>query len=173
MAKTIDLRRHFKNDGDALSAEGVEAAVKAGRALAGRYQLAVSSGAQRATQAVACLLAGHGRPVAGGVIVEPDLRSANEARWIELAREAGGGNLEAVRGLEPDFVASEAATLSEALRRVLDALDDGQAAIVVGHSPTNEAAVLGLTGQVIAPLAKGMGVRIVAGDDGFSLTPLR
>ena len=172
MAKTIDLRRHFKNDGDVLSAEGVAAAVKAGKALTGRYRLAVSSGAQRATQAVACLLAGHGKAVAGGVVVEPGLRSAHEARWIELVGEVGGDDLEAVRALDPDFVASEAVTLSGALRRVFDALDDGEAAMVVGHSPTNEAAVLGLTGQVIAPLAKGKGVRIVAGEDGFSVTPL-
>lgn len=171
MAKTIDLRRHFKNDGDVLSAEGVEAAVTAGKALTGRYRLAVSSGAQRATQAVACLLAGHGKPVAGGVIVDPGLRSAQEARWIELIGQAGGDDLEAVRTLDPDFVASEAATLSGALRRVFDALADGEAAIVVGHSPTNEAAVLGLTGQVIAPLAKGKGVRIVSDAGRFSVTP--
>ena len=172
MAKTIDLRRHFKNDGDVLTAEGVKAAVAVGRALTRRYQLAVSSGAQRATQAVACLLAGHGKAVAGGVTVDPGLRSAHEARWIELINEAGEEDLDAVRALAPDFVASEAAALSDALRRVLDALDDGEAAIVVGHSPTNEAAVLGLTGQVIAPLAKGKGVRIVAGEEGFSVTPL-
>ncbi len=29
MAKTIDLRRHFKNDGDVLTAEGVAAGVQA------------------------------------------------------------------------------------------------------------------------------------------------
>lgn len=172
MAKTIDLRRHFKNEGDVLSAEGVAAAVKAGKAQTGRYRLAVSSGAQRATQAVACMLAGHGKAVAGGVIVDPGLRSAHEARWMELIGEAGGDDLAAVRALDPDFVASEAAALSDVLRRVFDALDEGEAAIVVGHSPTNEAAVLGLTGQVIAPLAKGKGVRIVAGDEGISVTPL-
>jgi phosphohistidine phosphatase SixA len=172
MAKTIDLRRHFKNDGDMLSAEGVAAAVKAGKAMTGRYRLAVSSGAQRATQAVACLLAGHGKAVAGGVIVDPGLRSTNEARWIELIGEVGGDDLGAIRTLDHGFVASEAAALSDALRRVLDALNDGERAIVVGHSPTNEAAVLGLTGELIAPLAKGKGVRIVAGEEGFSLMPL-
>ncbi len=172
MAKTIDLRRHFKNDGDVLSAEGVAAAVKAGKAMTGRYRLAVSSGAQRATQAVACLLAGHGKAVTGGVIVDPGLRSAHEARWIELIGQAGAEDLDAVRNLDPDFVASEAEALSDALRRVLDALNEGERAIVVGHSPTNESAVLGLTGELIAPLAKGKGVRIVAGEGGFSVTPL-
>jgi hypothetical protein len=33
--------------------------------------------------------------------------------------------------------------------------------VVVGHSPTNEAAILGLTGQVIGPMGKGEGVLIV------------
>ena len=30
-----------------------------------------------------------------------------------------------------------------------------------GHSPTNEAAVLGLTGQVVPPLGKGTGVVLI------------
>ena len=46
------------------------------------------------------------------------------------------------------------------------------AALVVGHSPTNEAAVLGLTGEVVAPLAKGAGVRVIAGDDGYRVEPI-
>jgi hypothetical protein len=172
MAKTIDLWRHFETDGDVLSAEGVKAAVKAGKQLVGPYQMAVSSGAQRATQAVACLLAGHGKVVAGGVVVDAGLRSDNEARWRELVGEAGRDHLDAIRALDPDFVAAEAEVLSGALRRVLAALHDGGAALVVGHSPTNEAAVLGLTDDVISPLAKGKGVRIVADHGTFSVTPL-
>lgn len=172
MAKTIDLRRHFPNDGDVLTADGVKAAVKAGRKMTGRYQLAVSSGAQRTTQAVACLLAGHGKVVAGGVAVDPDLRSARESRWMELIGQAGGDDLAAIRALDPAFVDTEATALSGALRRVLAALDEGGAALVVGHSPTNEAAVLGLTGELIAPIAKGQGVRIVAAGAIFTLSPL-
>lgn len=172
MAKTIELRRHFRNQGDVLSAEGVAAAVRAGKALAGPYQLAVSSGAQRATQAVACLLAGHGKPVAGGVRVDPGLRSPHEARWIDLIGQAGAEDLGAIRAIDPDFVAAEAAALSGVLRRVFAALEEGGAAIVVGHSPTNEAAVLGLTGELVAPIAKGKGVRIVADHGAFVVTPL-
>jgi phosphohistidine phosphatase SixA len=172
MAKTIDLRRHFPNDGDVLTADGVEAAVKAGRKMTGRYQLAVSSGAQRTTQAVACLLAGHGKVVAGGVTVDPGLRSAHENRWIELIGQAGGDDLAAIRALDPAFVSAEATALSGVLRTVLAALDEGGAAVVVGHSPTNEAAVLGLTGELVAPIAKGKGVRIVADGGSFTVTPL-
>jgi hypothetical protein len=50
--------------------------------------------------------------------------------------------------------------------------DDGRA-LAVGHSPTNEAAVLGLTGELVPPLAKGEGVLVVADDDGYSVRPLR
>src|SRR3954465_8087269 len=115
MAKTIDLRRHFPNDGDVLTSDGVKAAVKAGKAMTGRYQQAVSSGAQRATQAVACLLAGHGKAVAGGVTVDPALRSAHESRWIELIGQAGGDDLAAIRALDPAFVAAESAALAGVL----------------------------------------------------------
>ncbi len=33
-------------------------------------------------------------------------------------------------------------------------------------------AVLGLTGEIVGPLAKGEGVLVVAGDDGYSVEPL-
>ena len=171
MAKTIDLRRHFKNDGDVLTPEGVAAAVSTGKSMTRPYQLAVSSGAQRATQAVACLLAGHGKPLAKGVIVDPGLRSSDEARWIELVNEAGD-DLEAIRDLDPDFVAAEAQALSLVLRRIFSQLEEGGAALVVAHSPTNEAAVLGLTGEIVTPMAKGKGVRIVSSGTGFVVTLL-
>jgi hypothetical protein len=41
-----------------------------------------------------------------------------------------------------------------------------------GHSPTNEAAVLGLTGRTVAPLSKGAGVLVVDGGDGYQVEPL-
>ena len=52
-----------------------------------------------------------------------------------------------------------------ALRRVLEALPEGGRALVAGHSPTNEAAVLGLTGELVAPLGKGAGI-LVTEDEG-------
>ncbi len=172
MAKTVELRRHTDNDGDFLTAEGVRAAVEIGRGLAGDYQLAVSTGAQRATQAAACMLAGLGRRVRDGVAVEPGLRSDFEDRWRELAGRASGGGLAAFRDLEPDFVDGEARILGDALRRVFDALAEGGRALVVGHSPTNEAAVLGLTGRLVDPMGKGAGVLITADGAGFSVEAL-
>jgi hypothetical protein len=103
--------------------------------------------------------------VPGGVVIEPGLRSRVEDRWRAAYKKAGSGTLWALREADPDLVAEDSERLGAALRRVLDALPDDGRALVVGHSPTNEAAVLGLTGETVAPLAKGAGVRILAGDD--------
>ena len=172
MAKILELRRHTDNEGDVLSREGVRAALDIGRRLEADYDLAVSTGAQRATQALACMLAGQGRPVPGGVVVETDLRSQAEDRWRELASQAEGGDLSAFRETDPDFVGAEAAALGAALRRVFDELAEGGRALVVGHSPTNEAAVLGLTGEVVGPLGKGEGVLVIADGETFRVEPL-
>src|ERR671914_2919770 len=165
MAKYIELRRHTDADGDVLTPEGVQAAIQIGSRLTGGYDLLVSTGAQRATQTLACFLAGLGEKVRQGVVVEPGLRSRVEDRWRAAYEKAGSGDLPALREADPEIVEEDSATLASALRRVLDALPDGGRALVAGHSPTNEAAVLGLTGEIVAPLAKGAGVRVLAGDD--------
>jgi hypothetical protein len=172
MARFVELRRHTDNDGDVLSGDGVAAAVRIGAGLAGGYRVGVSTGAQRATQTVGCLLAGLGQAVPGGVVVEAGLRSEREDRWRAVSKQAGGGDLEAMRAVDPDLVAEESATLGAALRRVLDRLEDGERALVVGHTPTNEAAVLGLTGQLVPPLGKGAGVLVVADGDDLRVEPL-
>jgi hypothetical protein len=69
-------------------------------------------------------------------------------------------------------VEQDSATLGDALRRVLGRLPDGGRALVVGHSPTNEAAVLGLTGEVVPPISKGDGVLVVEDDDRFRVESL-
>jgi hypothetical protein len=43
---------------------------------------------------------------------------------------------------------------------------------VVGHSPTNEAAVLGLTGQLVPPLGKGKGVLVTEDGERFAVAAL-
>ena len=55
---------------------------------------------------------------------------------------------------------------------MLDRLPDGGRALAVGHSPTNEAALLGLTGTIIEPMAKGAGVLVVAEGDETRVEPL-
>jgi broad specificity phosphatase PhoE len=169
MARYVELRRHTDADGDVLTPEGVRAATEIGARLRGGYDLLVSTGAQRATQTLACFLAALGERVAGGVVVEAGLRSRREDRWREAYEKAGNGELEALRTADPELVAEDSAALGAALGRVLDALADGRRALVVGHSPTNEAAVLGLTGQIVGPISKGAGVLLVADDRGYRL----
>lgn len=164
MSRTIEVRRHTDNDGDVLSAAGIADALALGRHAAGTdHALVVSTGAQRATQAAACIIAGGGLSVAGGVVVVPGLRSTDEDRWRAAYRSAGSGALDDLRAADPDFVDAEVEALGAALQSVADLLDDGQRALVIGHSPTNEAAVRGLTGITIDPLGTGHGV-VLTGD---------
>jgi broad specificity phosphatase PhoE len=172
MARSVELRRHTDNDGDVLTGDGVAAAMALGAGLGGGYRVAVSTGAQRATQTVGCLLAALGEPVPGGVVVEAGLRSEREDRWRAVAKEADGGDLAAMRAVDPGFVDEEAAALGAALGRVLERLGDGERALAVGHSPTNEAAVLGLTGELVAPLGKGAGVLVTDDDGTWRVEPL-
>lgn len=173
MAKYLELRRHTDDDDDALSADGVRQALRIGAGLQGDYDVLVSSGAQRATQTLACFLAALGQKVPGGVVVEQGLRSKIEDRWKTAYQVAGSGELNALGSADPELVEQDSVTLGSALRRLLDTLSDGGRALVVGHSPTNEAAVLGLTGEVVEPLSKGGGVLIVEEDEGIRVEPLR
>jgi len=162
MARYVELRRHTDSDGDALTEDGVRAALEIGRGLAGGYVLLVSSGAQRATQTLACFACALREPVPGGAVVEPGLRSHVEDRWRAAYQQAGSGNLAALREADPELVREHSAALGAALRRVLERLPEEGRALAVGHSPTNEAAVLALTGSIIEPMAKGAGVIVVA-----------
>src|SRR4029453_14153267 len=80
MARFVELRRHTDNDGDVLTPDGVAAALQLRTGLAGGYRVAVSTGAQRATQTVGCLLAALGQPVPDGVVGEAGVRSGRGDR---------------------------------------------------------------------------------------------
>lgn len=169
MARSIELRRHTENDGDTLTAEGVEAALALGAALHGGYQVVVSSGAQRATQAAACMIAGLGESIPGGVVVEPGLRSSLEDEWRAAYQAAGAGDLQSLLDADPALVHADSALLAQGLRHVFERLGNGQRALAIGHSPTNEAAVFGLTGIMIVPMSKGDGVVVIDTGEGFEL----
>ena len=105
-------------------------------------------------------------------MVEAGLRSEREDRWRDALpgggqRRAGG---DAVG--RPRVRGRGGGRLGAALGRVLDRLGDGDRALAVGHSPTNEAAVLGLTGDLVAPLAKGAGVLITEDQGTFRVDPV-
>jgi hypothetical protein len=107
------------------------------------------------------------------VVQEIGLRSVVEDRWRGAATTAGSSELERIRRVDPELVEKETWLLGAALRRVAERLPDGGRALVVGHSPTNEAAVLGLTGTSIPPLGKGDGVLVVEAGGRFTVEPLR
>jgi hypothetical protein len=172
MAKYVELRRHTDADGDVLTPDGVRAALAIGVDLKGGYEVAVSTGAQRATQTLACILAGLGEKVPRGVLIEVGLRSSVEDRWRAAYEKAGSGHLAALLEADPELVERDSAKLATALRRVLDTLTDGGRALVVGHSPTNEAAVFGLTGEIVEPLSKGAGVLVVEDGGAFLVEKL-
>lgn len=173
MAKSVELRRHTASDGDVLTPEGIEAAVAVGARLEGDYDLLVSSGAQRATQTLACFLAGLGRAVPGGVVVDDRFRSSVEDRWFAAYKRAGAGDIESFRQVDADLVAGESARLSTALEDIFGRLPDGGRALIVGHSPMHEAAIYGLTGEMVDPIRKGAGVVVVMDAQGsFRVEPL-
>jgi broad specificity phosphatase PhoE len=172
MTRTIELRRHTDNDGDLLSEEGVAAAVEIGRTITGDFDLVVSSGAQRATQTAACFISGMEGNVRGGVVVDSRFRSEFEDEWKEAYERGGAGDLESFRRAAPELVAGESKLMGGALRELLDRLAEGGRALVVGHSPMQEAAVYGLTGEIVEPLSKGAGVRVVAEDENLRVEAL-
>jgi len=160
--RQVELRRHTDNEGDTLTPEGVAAAEAIGRdRLHPPYAAFVSTGAARATQMLEILRRAAGQDDTP-IEVVPGLRSAVEDRWRQSAKGAGkGADLDAIRRVDPDLVERESWLLAEALRQVVQRLPEGGRALVVGHSPTNEAAVLGLAGQTVPPVAKGGGLLLV------------
>jgi broad specificity phosphatase PhoE len=172
VTKAVELRRHTDNDGDALTDDGVRAALEIGARLAGNYTLLVSSGMQRATQTLACFLAGLGERVPDGVIVEPGLRTESEGRWREIYARTGKPDLASFRAADPGFVEAEQTRLGAALGRIFAALPDDGRALAVGHSPTNEVAVFALAGKDVAPLAKGAGVLVESHGDEYRVEPI-
>ncbi len=171
MVKTVELRRHTAADGDVLTPDGVVAALKIGKQLQGGYEIAVSSGAQRATQTLACFLAGGGSMIAGGVVVDTRWRSDVEERWRSAYEATGSGDIEAFEKADPELVEKESILLAGALSDLFDQLPDGGKAIVVGHSPMHEVAIYGLTGKVIPPLSKGAGVLVTKSDRSYHVEP--
>jgi broad specificity phosphatase PhoE len=169
----VELRRHTDNEGDRLTPQGVADAEAIARdGLRPPYAAFVSTGAARASQMLEILRHAAGQdempitPVTG-------LRSSVEDRWREAARAAGkGADLDAIRAIDPDLVERESWLLGSVLRQVVDGLPVGGRALVVGHSPTNEAAVLGLAGQVVPPLGKGRGVLLTEDGGAYRVEPM-
>jgi hypothetical protein len=176
LMRYVELRRHTDNEGDRLTSQGAEHAEMIGRdRLQPPYAAFVSTGAARATQMLEILRHAAGQDDTP-ITVAAGLRSSVEDRWRQAATAATaagkGADLEAMRALDPDLVERESWLLASALRQVVEALPDGGRALVAGHSPTNEAAVLGLAGQVVRPLGKGEGILLTEDGGGYLVEPL-
>ena len=169
----VELRRHTDNEGDRLTRQGAADAEKIGRRrLHPPYAAFVSTGAARATEMLEILRHAAGQDDTP-ITQATGLRSAVEDRWRVAAKAAGkGADLDALRAIDPDLVERESLLLASALREVVDGLPDGGRALVVGHSPTNEVAVLGLAGQVVPPLGKGEGVLLIEYGGDYRVEPL-
>jgi hypothetical protein len=169
----VELFRHTENDGDALTTEGVAAAEQIGRErLTPPYAVFGSSGAHRADEMVEILRRAAGQEDVP-VTEVPGLRSSVEDRWRSASSAAGkGATVEAMREVDPDLVEKESSLLGSALRAVFDGLPDGGRALLVGHSPTNEAAILGLTAEVVGPLGKGEAMLVVEDQGRYQVRPM-
>lgn len=169
----VELRRHTDNDGDQLSEQGVSDAEAIGRTgLHPPYAAFVSTGAERATAMLRILRRAAGQDDIP-ITTQTGLRSVVEDRWREASKAAGkGASVEQMRAIDPDLVEHESRLLGSALQQVVEGLPEGGRALVVGHSPTNEAAVSGLVGQTIAAMGKGDGVLVVEDGGRYAVRPL-
>src|SRR6516165_8737991 len=169
----VELRRHTDNEGDRLTPQGAADAEVIGRdRLHPPYAAFVSTGAARATQMLEILRQAAGQDDTP-ITAVTGLRSSVEDRWRDAAKAAGKrADLEDIRAIDPDLVERESWLLGLALRQVVAELPEGGRALVVGHSPTTEAAVLGLAGLVVPPLGKGKGVLLVEDGEDYRVEPL-
>jgi broad specificity phosphatase PhoE len=171
VARYVELRRHTDSDRDVLTAEGVRTAVEIGRRLMGPYVLLVSSGAQRDADArVLCLCPHRGGQRRGDR--RAGLSLGCRGSLARRLQSAGSGELSALREADPEPVREDSERLAGGLRRILDRPPDQGRALAVGHGPTNEAAVFGLTGELLARISKVAGVLVVAEGDRTRVEPL-
>jgi Histidine phosphatase superfamily (branch 1) len=153
--RRLEVRRHAAKgtelSGDSLSPEGIAQAHALGRSLRVGYTHLYSSGAQRATQTLACILAGMGRSVMNGVVIRPGLGSPREEEWRAACRTAGTADLDKLLATNEGLVRAEAERLGGELRAIFAELPEGSYALAIGHSPLSECGVYGLTGKIVMP----------------------
>ena len=163
--RRLEIRRHAAKGtelgGDSLSPGGIEQAHQLGRSIRVGYTHLFSSGAQRATQTLACILAGMGRYVVSGVAIRPGLGSEREAEWRAAARSAGTTSIEGLLSQNEALVREESERLAAETRSILAELPVGSYGLAIGHSPLSECAIYGLTGKLFAPLKECEGFLIV------------
>jgi phosphohistidine phosphatase SixA len=139
---TLELRRHAIRDpdGDRLSARGRAQAEDVGRASRLRYELIFVSPATRAAETAAWILRGAGQQLPEHAVV-PGL----------AGQDASGGSPEG---------------MAEGVRRLLDRVPDGGAALAISHTPFVERAAFGLTGSEVGAFRECEGILVTRDDAG-------
>jgi broad specificity phosphatase PhoE len=165
--RSLELRRHSKRDPDAdeLTEEGRALALRVGKDLPGGYDALFTSPATRAAQTAAWFLRGLGQQLPAIHGVSEGLASPVEDRWRSSSKTAGTGRIDVIEKVDAELVEKESARLAETTRGLLAEVPEGGRGLAVGHSPLMEAAVYGLTGQVIEPLSECEGA-LLEQDDG-------
>jgi broad specificity phosphatase PhoE len=160
--RSLELRRHAPRDPDAdrLSENGRALALHVGKDLPGGYAAVFTSPAKRAAETAAWFLRGLGQQLPQDHGVAEGLASTVEDRWRAAAKAAGTGRIDTVRRHDPELVDEDSRRLADGVLEVLAHIPDGGRGLAVGHSPLIEAAVYGLTGQVIEPLKECEGVAL-------------
>lgn len=158
--RALELRRHAprEKEADRLTPEGQRLAEEVGRDLPGGYAAVFTSPAKRAAETVAWFLKGLGQPLPGDHGVSEGLGSPVEDQWKAAAKAAGSSRIDRIEVQDRDLVDQESRRLGQATRQLLASVPDDARGLAVGHSPLIEAAVYGLTGSLIEPLAECEGV---------------
>lgn len=164
--RTLELRRHAKRDPDAdrLDPDGEIRAEEVGRTLAGPYEAVYTSPAKRAAETTAWFLRGLGQQLPARHGVVEGLASPVEDRWRAAAKAAGSSRMDEIERVDLELLQEESSRLAAEVQRLIVEIPENARGLAIGHSPLIEAAVYGITGRVIEPLAECEGV--VLEDDG-------
>ncbi|HEX6208535.1 MAG TPA: phosphoglycerate mutase family protein [Actinomycetota bacterium] len=154
----LELRRHADNEGDALTEAGKATAERVGRSMEGPFDGVFTSPAKRAATTAAWFLRGMGQQLPQLHGVTEGLTSPEEKRWREAGERTGTWKVDDIEREDPELLRGELPRLADAILQMFAAIQDGQRALVVGHSPFLEAAVYALTGVVPEPLGKCEGI---------------
>jgi len=160
----LELRRHADNDGDALTEAGRTTAERIGRGMEGPFDAVFTSPAKRAAATAAWFLRGLGQQLPELHGVTDWLTSPQEERWREIGKRSATWRVDDIEREDPELFGAEVPRLADAMLQMFAAIQDGQRALGIGHSPFLEAGVYGLTGVVLEPLGKCEGVLL--GHDG-------
>jgi broad specificity phosphatase PhoE len=131
-----------------------------GRSLPTDYAAVFVSPTQRAAETARLFLRSSGQAELPEVIV-PGLSTDVEERWRAAAKNAPSSGLEGIAAADPELVQEESARLAEVIGGLFEQLAEDSRALAVGHGGLIEAAVSGLLGASMEPLAECEGVRLV------------